>query len=149
DECVLPEQPPDLHGRAGRWLPGVDVLVADLADHWQMGGVEQVDVELDDLLEAGSDRLEGGAEVVEHLTGLGADVAGADKRPRRVQGDLAVADAGLAGPGWHLVEGVVFRAGVMAEWLRVRRSRGAGSFRAEVRTSDRGRGLASGGPAAW
>src|SRR4029450_5120317 len=107
DECVLPEQPPDLHGRAGRWLPGVDILVADLPHDGELGGVDQVEVELDDLLEAGSDRLEGGAEVVEHLTGLGADVAGADKRPRRVQGDLAVADAGLSGPGWHLVEGVV------------------------------------------
>jgi hypothetical protein len=53
-----------------------------------MGGVDQVEVELDDLLEAGSDRLEGSAEVVEHLPGLGADVVGADQRPRRVQGDL-------------------------------------------------------------
>jgi hypothetical protein len=53
-----------------------------------MGGVDQVEVELDDLLEAGSDRLEGSAEVVEHLPGLGADVVGADERPRRVQGGL-------------------------------------------------------------
>ena len=41
----------------------------------------------------------GGAEVVEHLPGLGADVVGADERARRVQGDLP-GDDRL--PGRHL-----------------------------------------------
>jgi hypothetical protein len=67
---------------------GVDVLVADLANHRELGGVDQVVDELDDLLEAGSDRLEGGLEVVEHLPRLGADVARPDQRRGGVEGDL-------------------------------------------------------------
>jgi hypothetical protein len=38
----------------------VDELVANLANHRQLHGVHQVVVELDHLLEADTDRLEGG-----------------------------------------------------------------------------------------
>jgi hypothetical protein len=74
DQQVVADQPSDLDGGAGRWLLGVDVLVADLADHGELGGVDQVVGELDDLLEAGPDGLEGGLEVVEHLPRLGTNV---------------------------------------------------------------------------
>ena len=58
EEQITADQPPDLHGGAGRWLLGVDVLVADLTHNGQLGGVDQVVGELDDLLEAGPDGLE-------------------------------------------------------------------------------------------
>jgi hypothetical protein len=53
-----------------------------------VGGVHQVVVELDHLLETGPDGLEGRLEVVEHLPRLGADVVWPDDRTRTVQGDL-------------------------------------------------------------
>jgi hypothetical protein len=41
DERVIADQPPDLHGGAGPWLLGVDVLVADLTYDRELGGVDQ------------------------------------------------------------------------------------------------------------
>ena len=88
DEQVVADQSPDLHGGAGRWLLGIDVLVANLANHGELGGVDQVVGELDDLLEAGPDGLQRRPEVVEHLPRLGTDVARPDQRPGAVEGHL-------------------------------------------------------------
>ena len=65
DEQVIADQPPDLHGSAGRWLLGIDVLVADLAHVVELGGVDQV--------------------VGEHLPRLGTNVPRPHQHSRRVE----------------------------------------------------------------
>jgi hypothetical protein len=67
---------------------GVEELVANLADHRQLRGVNQVVVELNYLLEADADRLEGSLEVLEHLVCLGTDVTRPNQCARGVEGDL-------------------------------------------------------------
>src|SRR5579872_2177860 len=59
-----------LNRRAGRRAHEIDVPVTHLAQFGQVRNIHQVDVELDDIVEAPAGRLEGGLQVFEHLLNL-------------------------------------------------------------------------------
>src|SRR5262249_6262115 len=70
NQKIITKEPANLHGRTGRWLLRVDVLIAYCTHNCDLGDIEQEVGQFHDMAEARSNRSQGSVEIFEDLCRL-------------------------------------------------------------------------------